>query len=76
MADKVLETSTNYRRNRLRDIIDTSADADHVGGNEKLHAAGRRLPFEIVTGEGPMVIAHEKVHDAHERADRQPGAGG
>jgi cyclase len=61
MADSVLETITQLSPKPIANIINTSATADHVGGNEKLHDAGRRLPFEIVAGEGPMVIAHEKV---------------
>lgn len=61
MADKVLETITQLSPKPIANIINTSATADHVGGNEKLHNAGRRLPFEIVAGEGPMVVAHEKV---------------
>jgi glyoxylase-like metal-dependent hydrolase (beta-lactamase superfamily II) len=61
MADRVLEKIAELSPKPIANIIDTSATADHVGGNEKLHNAGRRLPFEIVAGEGPMVIAHENV---------------
>jgi glyoxylase-like metal-dependent hydrolase (beta-lactamase superfamily II) len=61
MADSVLEAIGQLSPKPIANIINTSATADHVGGNEKLHNAGRRLPFEIVVGEGPMVIAHEKV---------------
>ena len=61
MADRVLETIGQLSPKPIANIINTSATADHVGGNEKLHNAGRRLPFEIVAGEGPMVIAHENV---------------
>jgi glyoxylase-like metal-dependent hydrolase (beta-lactamase superfamily II) len=61
MADKVLATIRELSPKPIADIINTSATADHVGGNEKLHAAGHRIPFEIVTGEGPMVISHENV---------------
>jgi cyclase len=61
MADKVLATIGQLSSKPIADIINTSATSDHVGGNEKLHGAGRRIPFEIVTGEGPMVIAHEGV---------------
>ena len=61
MADKVLATIGQLSPKPIADIINTSATADHVGGNEKLHNAGRRIPFEIVTGEGPMVIAHDNV---------------
>jgi glyoxylase-like metal-dependent hydrolase (beta-lactamase superfamily II) len=61
MADKVLAAIRELSSKPIADIINTSATADHVGGNEKLHGAGRRIPFEIVNGEGPMVIAHENV---------------
>jgi len=61
MADKVLASIGQLSVKPIADIINTSATADHVGGNEKLHNAGRRIPFEIVNGEGPMVIAHENV---------------
>jgi len=61
MADKVLEDIRQLSPKPIANIINTSGTPDHVGGNEKLHNAGRRLPFEIVAGEGPMVIAHEKV---------------
>ena len=61
MADKVLAAIGQLSPKPIADIINTSATADHVGGNEKLHGAGRRIPFEIVAGEGPMVIAHENV---------------
>ena len=61
MADKVLAAIGQLSPKPIADIINTSASADHVGGNEKLHGAGRRIPFEIVAGEGPMVIAHENV---------------
>jgi len=61
MADRVLAAIRELSAKPIADIINTSATTDHVGGNEKLHGAGRRIPFEIVTGEGPMVIAHENV---------------
>jgi len=61
MADSVLETISQLSPKPISNIINTSASADHVGGNEKLHNAGRRIPFEIVAGEGPMVVAHENV---------------
>jgi glyoxylase-like metal-dependent hydrolase (beta-lactamase superfamily II) len=61
MADRVIETVTQLSPKPIADVINTSATADHVGGNEKLHNAGRRLPFEIIAGEGPMIVAHEKV---------------
>jgi cyclase len=61
MADQVLETIRQLSPAPIADIINTSASADHVGGNAKLAASGRRLPLEVVAGEGPMVLAHENV---------------
>ena len=61
MADQVLETVGQLSDKPIAHIINTSASADHVGGNEKLAASGRRLPAEVVAGEGPMVVAHERV---------------
>jgi glyoxylase-like metal-dependent hydrolase (beta-lactamase superfamily II) len=60
-ADKVLEAVKKLSEKPIAYIINTSASADHVGGNEKLAASGRRIPVEVVAGEGPMVIAHENV---------------
>ena len=61
MADKVLDTVKQLSEKPIAHIINTSASADHVGGNEKLAASGRRIPQEVVAGEGPMVVAHENV---------------
>jgi len=61
MADGVLQTIKQLSDKPIVDIINTSATADHVGGNEKLAASGRRIPQEVVAGEGPMIIAHENV---------------
>jgi cyclase len=61
MADRVLEAIRQISPKPIVDIINTSAAADHVGGNDKLAASGRRIPLEIVAGEGPMIIAHENV---------------
>src|SRR5262249_42360104 len=40
MADKVLATIGQLSTRPIADIINTSATADHVGGNEQLHNAG------------------------------------
>jgi len=51
----------------IRYVIDTSADADHVGGNEKLRNAGHTFTGGNVTGniadatEGAAILAHENV---------------
>jgi glyoxylase-like metal-dependent hydrolase (beta-lactamase superfamily II) len=66
-ADKVLSVIKELSDKPVVHIINTNADADHVGGNEKLAVSGRRIPRDIVQadssggGEGPMVIAREEV---------------
>ena len=61
MANAVLETVKRLSPKPIAHIINTSASADHVGGNAKLAASGRRIPLEVVAGEGPMIVAHENV---------------
>ena len=60
-ADAVLEAIRRITDKPIVDIINTSASEDHVGGNARLAASGRRIPAEVIAGEGPMIIAHEKV---------------
>jgi glyoxylase-like metal-dependent hydrolase (beta-lactamase superfamily II) len=51
----------------IRYIVDTSADADHAGGNEKIRMAGRTFTGGNVAGniadagEGAAILAHENV---------------
>src|SRR5262245_11765945 len=53
MADKVLATIRRLTSLPIRYIINTSMDADHVGGNEKLSRAGLSiLPGAVVAGAG------------------------
>jgi cyclase len=61
MASAVLDAVKRLSAKPIAHIINTSASPDHVGGNEMLAAAGRRIPVEVVAGEGPMVVAHENV---------------
>ena len=66
-ADKVLAVVKELSDQQIAHIINTSANPDHVGGNEKLSLAGRRIPHDIIAAdasggaEGPMIFAHEKV---------------
>jgi glyoxylase-like metal-dependent hydrolase (beta-lactamase superfamily II) len=51
----------------IRYIVDTSADPDHAGGNEKIRLAGRTFTGGNVAGniadaaEGAAILAHENV---------------
>jgi len=64
-ADQVLAEIRKLTRQPIRYIINTSADPDHVGGNEKLSAAGQSIiPTgglnEIASAGGRAVIFAEE----------------
>jgi cyclase len=61
MANTVLDAIKRITTKPIAHIINTSATDDHVGGNAPLAASGRRIPVEVVRGEGPFIVAHENV---------------
>jgi glyoxylase-like metal-dependent hydrolase (beta-lactamase superfamily II) len=62
MADKLLETVRGLTTRPIRYIINTSADADHIGGNDALARAGRSIMEDSFTDEDrAAIVAHENV---------------
>ena len=64
-ADKVLAAVRSLSKQPIRYIINTSVDADHTGGNEKLAVSGAQITGGNVAGQvgtdGAEIIAHEQV---------------
>jgi len=67
-SEKVLAEIGKLSKGRLRFIINTSADADHTGGNPVIRKAGVTITGANVVGnigssarEGAALIAHENV---------------
>ena len=67
MSDKILAAVRTLTTQPIRYIINTSADPDHTGGNEKVGATGGQITGGNVAGqvsdaaEGAEIIAHENV---------------
>ncbi len=61
-ADRLLEAVRAISRQPIRLIINTSADADHIGGNDVLGSTGVGLsPDPFAAGNHATVLAHENV---------------
>ena len=62
MADALLNAVKAITSQPIRMIVNTSADADHVGGNDKVGAAGVAInPDSFSDEEHATVLAHENV---------------
>jgi cyclase len=55
-SDKILAAIRGLSKRDIRWIVNTTLDADHIGGNEKISNAGR-----TVNGNPAAIIAHEKL---------------
>lgn len=81
-VDRVLAAVKRLTNKPIRYVINTSADADHTGGNEKLSKAGQTIlgnngtsgvSEEVFTNGGAAsVLAHEGVLAAMSRAGSPP----
>ena len=61
-ADKVVQAVKAITNQPIRLILNTSADPDHVGGNEKVAAAGQQLnPDAFADAPQATILAHENV---------------
>ena len=56
MTDKLLAAIHELSKKEIRWVVNTTLDPDHVGGNEKISAAGR-----TVNGNPAAIISHEKL---------------
>lgn len=60
-SDKILAAVRRLSDKPIRYIINTSADADHASGNEKIAKAGQAIPARELLDQGAVIVAHENV---------------
>jgi cyclase len=78
MSDKLLATLRTLSARPVRYIINTSADPDHTGGNEKIGTTGGQITGGNVAGQiadagdGAEIIAHENVLERMTSPDVKP----
>ena len=75
VTDRLLQAIRKLSSKPIRHVIVTSADPDHVGGNERVSSAGtyvRLLDTFDPRGSSTnaSIIAHVNVLRAHERSER------
>lgn len=69
MSDKVLAAIRTLTKEPLIYIVNTDENEDHTGGNAKIAATGKPVPFDNLTGpgrggaEGAFIISTESVFD-------------
>ena len=76
MSDQVLAAIRSVTDKHIMFIINTSADADHTGGNENLSKAGWALPNGLNPHRFKRLIAARRSfgHRAHQRTQQDERA--
>ncbi len=76
MTDQLITATQRFAGNRIiRDLVNTSLDADHTGGNQRLAALGKTIAGGDVANltadsqEGAAVLAHQNVLERMSRPD-------